>query len=65
MADFKKEVISYFAKNQHNDYQKLQEKLEFDDELMKNINDGIIHVVHDLTNKISNYDFTKYGTAPE
>lgn len=65
MQDFKREVILYFTKNQRADYQKLKEKQELDDQLMKNISDGIAHVVYDLTTKLSNYDYTKYGTAPE
>lgn len=65
MEEFKKELISYFSKHQRTDYQKLQEKLAFDDELTKNISKGIVKVIFELTRKISNYDPTKYGSAEE
>lgn len=65
MEEFKKELIAYFTKNQHSDYQKLEEKLEFDDQLTKSISHGIVKVVYELTTRISNYDPTKYGTAQE
>lgn len=65
MTEFKKELISYFTKNQRKDYQDLEDKLEFSDQLIKNFSKGIIKVVYDLTNKISNYDATKYGSAEE
>lgn len=65
MTDFKTELISYFAKNQRKDYQELQEKLEFSPQLEKSFSKGIVKVVYNLTNKISNYDATKYGPAEE
>lgn len=65
MEDFKKDLISYFAKFQRTDYQKLQEKLAFDDELIKNLSKGIAKVVYSLTTKISNYNPKQYGSVDE
>lgn len=65
MEEFKKELILYFSKYQRADYQKLQENLAFDPELTKNISKGIIKVIFELTNKISNYDPSKYGNIEE
>lgn len=65
MEDFKKDLIFYFTKFQRADYQKLQEKLAFDDELIKNLSKGIAKVVCALTTKISNYNPRQYGSADE
>lgn len=65
MEELKKELITYFPKNQRKDYQKLEANLAFDDELMKNISHGIDKVVITLTKKISNYDAKIYGNLED
>ncbi|MGL5268696.1 MAG: F0F1 ATP synthase subunit alpha [Spiroplasma sp.] len=65
MEEFKKELIAYFAKFQRAEYQKLQQKLAFDDELTKSISKGIAKVVYMLTTKISNYNPKNYGSVEE
>lgn len=65
MEELKNELILYFPKNQRADYQKLESKLAFDDDLMKSISHGIVKVVVKLANKISNYDAKKYGSPEE
>lgn len=65
MEELKKELITYFPKNQRKDYQKLETNLAFDDELTKHISNGIDKVVVNLTKKISNYDAKKYGNVED
>lgn len=65
MEEFKKEVIDHFVKKQKKDYQELTKKEAFDDKLTENISHGIMQVVINLTNKISNYNPKDYGDVKQ
>ena len=65
METFKKELITYFKKHQRKNYLKLQQEAAFSEGLQKQISNGIMQVVYDLTKLLNNYNPKLYGTSTE
>lgn len=65
MDSFKKEVITYFQKQQRKSYLKLQQDQAFSEELQVSISQGIMQVVYNLTNKLNDYNPKIYGSLEE
>lgn len=65
MDSFKKEVITYFQKQQRKSYLKLQQDQAFSEELQMSISQGIMQVVYNLTNKLNDYNPKIYGSLEE